>query len=201
MPETTPIRTTHLADAADALGCDMSAGGFGLRWAGGPEASVSGRAFTLAQRPIRSRADCDKPLRHPEVALSLAQPGDIIVMSVEGDTQGATWGEAHSLRAFNRGVAGVLLDGLTRDAGTLHHHRMPVLYRGTSPLRSAGRLYTASVNADARIGGTLVRNGDFVMLDGDGFVAIAAAEAEAVLARAREIADKEAARNSQLLAG
>jgi|GEM_PF-1160627 len=201
MMKSAVIRTTHLADAADALGLPFGAGGAGMIWAGGPEAGVSGRAFTVQQRALApgEAAGAEGP-SHRDVAERLAQSGDIIVIGVEGTTNGATWGEAHALRAFNRGVAGVLIDGNTRDAGTLAALAMPVFYRGISPLKSTGRLRTVSINGDVEIAGSTVRNGDFVALDADGFVVIPANDADVVLARAQQIADKEAERNVTLMA-
>jgi regulator of RNase E activity RraA len=198
-----PVRVTHLADAIDHLGLREGVGGAGLPvWLGRSGATVIGRAYTIQQRAI-APAPGDKPPtpRHSEVVSTLAAPGDLLVIAIDGDCVGATWGEAQTQRAVNRQVAGVLIDGCTRDLDALRALGHPILCRGASPFRSLGRLETVALGGEVQIAGVRVRHGDTIALDGDGFVCIAAEHTEAVMVRAQDIARAEEERDQRLRAG
>jgi regulator of RNase E activity RraA len=201
--ELTSVRVTHLADAIDQLGLreGVAAGSLPV-WLGRAGTTVIGKAYTLQQRAIASAPGNTPPMpRHGEVVSSLAAPGDVLVIAVDGVTSGATWGEAHTLRAINRQVAGVLIDGCTRDLDALRELGHPILCRGASPWRSVGRLETVALGGDVQVAGVAVRHGDTIALDGDGFVCMAPEHTEGVMARAREIAQAEQARDRRLRAG
>lgn len=83
--------------------------------------------------------------RQGESALSLASPGDILVIDAGKNNGVATWGEGHSLRAQINGLNGVVLHGATRDARILETGPLPIICRGTTPARSKGRFRTISV--------------------------------------------------------
>jgi len=159
------------------------------------EGFAIGTAFTVHQR-----ASGGGQLRHREVAESLSQAGDIIVIAAS-DTMGATWGEAHAMRAAARGVAGVLIDGFTRDTTFFAEAALgPVLCRGGSPFKSVGRLETLAIREPVQIMGQTVRHGDIIAMDADGFVAFAPDDADRILGKAAEIAQAEAQRNAELSA-
>ncbi len=200
------VRTTHLADAADALASDLglalpvAAGG--LRYVGPPGGTAMGPAFTLQQHAVATPPDQPAPpTRHGEAASTLASPGDVLVIAIAGAPDAATWGEAQTLRAKGRGLAGVLIDGCTRDIEAVQDEGLPMMVRGISPIRSARRMQTMSVGAEVAIAGVRIRPGDLVALDADGFVCIPARHVGAVLAKARAIATAEAARDRALRQG
>lgn len=184
----------QISDALDELGLPPNAGG-GYRMLGGA-GTAFGRAFTLRQEP----AQVGQPsvTRQGEAALTLAQPGDILIIDAGGLTDIATWGEGHTLRAMTNGLAGVVLHGATRDAAALATRSLPVLCRGTSPLRSKGRLHTACVQEVVTIGGVRIAPGDLVAIGPDGIAAVAARDEEAVIAKALEILAVETARDRDL---
>ena len=55
-----------------------------------------------------------------------------------GDQGSALWGELLSTAARAHGAAGVVLDGLTRDASRILEMDFPVFAAGFSPLDSRG---------------------------------------------------------------
>jgi regulator of RNase E activity RraA len=193
------LRSTHLSDAADELGLGLDIGAGGLLYLGPPGRTVMGQGFTVLQRAVTvAHSEATPSTRHCEAAANLVSPGDILVIGIEGATGAATWGEAHTLRAIRRGVAGVLIDGFTRDADALREMGFPALVRGASPLRSARRMETVALGDEVEVAGVTIRTGDLVALDADGFVCVPAGHVEAVLAQARTIAAREAARDRQL---
>lgn len=198
MSEST-FRVSHLADAADRLGCGLGAGASLSTWLGARGTMAIGKAFTIQQRAVVVPPGAVEPeLRHGEVVKSLANPGDLVVIDIDGDTSGATWGEAHTLRAIKRGLAGVLINGYTRDRDGLLARGFPVLCQGASPFRSTGRLETVAVACTVDFMGVDIRHGDIVAIDSDGFIRIRAEQAEAVIALAREIALREQERDRKI---
>lgn len=194
------LRTTHLSDAADELGLPTIGVG-GLLHLGPAGPTVMGRAYTVRQRAVTvAPGAATPPTRHGEAASSLAAPGDILVIGIDGPTGAATWGEAHTLRALRRGLAGVVIDGCTRDAGAIGGMALPLLVRGSSPVRSLRRMETVAVGTEVTIAGVTIRTGDLLAMDADGFVCVPAAHVAEVLAGARAIAAKEAERDAQLRA-
>lgn len=198
-PPDVAIRVSHLADAADQLGFGDTVGGSLPAWLGRPGTMAIGPAFTVQQRAVPyAEGDQAPQTRHGEVAASLVPAGSLIVIDVQGETAGATWGEAQTLRARNRGAVGVLINGCTRDLEGLRERGFPVLCRGASPLRSKGRMETVAIECDLHVMGVHIRHGDIVAIDADGFVRLHAEHVEAVLARAREIAHLERERDLKL---
>jgi regulator of RNase E activity RraA len=185
----------QISDAMDELGMPQNAGG-GYHLLGGKGGTVFGRAFTLRQ-------DVTEPgvpglVRQGEAALSLASPGDILVIDAGGNADIATWGEGHSLRAQINGLNGVVLHGATRDGEALATGSLPILCRGVSPLRSKGRLTTVSIGRPVTLAGVLINLGDLVALSVDGLVCVPMDRIVEVLAKALEIQVAEQKRDDQL---
>jgi len=57
----------------------------------------------------------------------------VLVVDGGGRTDIALWGEIMAVAALERGVAGLVVDGVVRDAGGLRTHAFPVFARGTTP--------------------------------------------------------------------
>lgn len=136
-----------------------------------------GVALTVKTRP----GDNLLPLK----AIELALPGDVIVIAGEGDTHYSVWGGIMSLMAVRQGVAGVVTDGLVRDAEQIQRAGLAVFSAGLTPVGPSkdGR---GQINLPVSCGGVVVAPGDIVRGDEDGVVIVPRHEAEAVLARARE---------------
>lgn len=183
----------QISDALDELGLPQNAGG-GFRMLG--KGTVFGRAFTLRQEEAAPGGP--SAVRQGEAALSLANPGDILVIDAQGRRDIVTWGEGHTLRAMIHGLAGVLLHGVTRDSEALAVRPMPVLCRGTSPLRSKGRMNTAAVGEVLDIGGVRIAPGDLVAMNADGIAAVRPEDEARVIAKALEILAFETARDKDL---
>src|SRR5207237_8378614 len=90
------------------------------------------------------------------------QAGCVLVATTNGDRASALWGELLSTACRARGVRGVVLDGLTRDAARITAMNYPVFASGFCPLDSKGRLDAISYNQPIRIGDLTVHPRDFV---------------------------------------
>jgi 4-hydroxy-4-methyl-2-oxoglutarate aldolase len=129
-------------------------------------------------------------------ALTLARPGDVIVIDAGGFLECGLWGDILTLAAIKAGVAGIVVDGAIRDADGIMAMRFPAFARGLS-IRAAQKSRTGVVNRPISCGGVLIEAGDIVIGDRDGVVAVASAHGQLVLAAAEQREAKE----NQLRAG
>lgn len=124
---------------------------------------VAGPALTVEVRPG------DNLMIH--AALSIAKPGDVIVVDGKGDQTCALIGEIMVSQAIAIGVAGMVLDAAIRDTVTLRAKGFPVWSFGCNPCGPTKRV-PGRVNHPISLGGITVNPGDLVVGDGDGVVVI-----------------------------
>jgi RraA family protein len=153
---------------------------------------LAGPAFTVKTAPG------DNLLVHK--ALDTAQKGDVIVVDAGGAVDQAIIGELMSARAEQRGIAGLVIWGAIRDSAELAAGTYPVYACGVSH-RGPYKDGPGEINVPIAIGGMVVNPGDIIVGDADGLIAVPLAEAEAVLASAKSILEKETASMQQILAG
>lgn len=146
-----------------------------------PSPAVSGTALTIT---LRAGTGGLGPLYE---ALSGDLAGRVVVLSAPHD-EVAVWGELLGTAATEAGAVAVAVDGAVRDVGAL---RLPLWARSTRTVGPAGALEVAAVGADVDIGGVTVRDGDVVLVDEEGIVALPATTAGAVIADALAYADAE----------
>ena len=154
--------------------------------------TVIGRAYTV-QCPPGDNLTVHK-------AMLEAQPGDVLVVSCGGYLHAGGFGELMATACQVKGIAGVVIDGACRDKNELIEMNFPTFVRATCPNGTVKE--TCGVTGTAVFcGGTLVRTGDIIIGDCDGVVVIPAADAEAVLerAKAKKVAEDEI--RQKLLAG
>ena len=144
-----------------------------------PGTRFAGRAFTVKTQPGFTRQTL--------AALDQAQRDDVLVIEAHGDMELAAWGGVAHWHADRKGIAAVVIDGVTRDLVEIRQTGCPLFARGQSPPivtfgpRSAGALQIPIV-----FGGVLVRPGDIVMGDDDGVVVVPIEKAEECLTLARK---------------
>ncbi|WP_117000311.1 RraA family protein [Desertimonas flava] len=137
-------------------------------------------------------------------AIAAASPGDVLVVATGDDrARWGYWGEIMSVAARERGLAGLVLEGGSRDHGELAHVGFPVW--------SLGRCITGTVKDPDRDGGALcgpirvgdvsVRPGDLIVADVDGVVVIERAGASDVIAAAARRRIDETRIIAELVAG
>lgn len=148
-----------------------------------PGFRLLGAAFTAAGFPG------DNLTGH--AAITLAQPGDILVYSVDGFTQGASFGDMMATLAANRGLGGILIDGAIRDAALLRTWDLPLFARGIS-LKSRGeKAQLGPLAAPLTVAGVQISPGDLIVGDDDGVIAIAYARLDDTIARLRQLQEEK----------
>jgi len=135
-------------------------------------------------------------------ALAVAQPGDVLVVSVAGHHEAGYWGEVMSTMARARKLGGLVIDGCVRDGGILEDFGFPVFARGLC-LRGTGKDFAARgwLGHPVLLGDVVVRAGDLIVGDTDGVVALPQAQLAAILQAAAERDAFEAAVMRRLRAG
>jgi regulator of RNase E activity RraA len=135
-----------------------------------PEARFVGVAVPVVI--VADSSEPELPYDGELTALDGLRPGDVPMFVVESGVRAASWGELFSCAAMGRGAAGVVVDGLVRDAAQIAALGFPTFARGLSPLDTFGRAVVTDIDVEAVVGGVDVAPGDLVVGDVDGIVAI-----------------------------
>jgi 4-hydroxy-4-methyl-2-oxoglutarate aldolase len=104
-------------------------------------------------------------------ALSIAAPGDIVVMNTQGNVANSGFGELIATSAKKIGIVAVIIDGTVRDADALEALRLPVYARGLCP-NGCNKDGAGEVGAIVACGGVAVRPGDVIVADRDGVTVV-----------------------------
>jgi 4-hydroxy-4-methyl-2-oxoglutarate aldolase len=135
-------------------------------------------------------------------ALSVADPGDVLVVTVGGHHEAGYWGEIMSTAARTKGLAGLVIDGCVRDAALLAEIGFPVFSRGLC-IRGTDKAFGSpgALNVPVMVGEVVVNAGDLVVGDIDGVVVVPHAQMGAVLAASAKREAQEAEILSRLRGG
>ncbi len=184
----------QISDAMEALDLRRSVVA-GFIMLAPPGSKIVGPAITLRQVPKNADEARETRLtRHQEVSRKIARRGDVVVVDNGGRLDTATWGEFHGRACKQNGVAGVVIDGATRDGPEIRASGFPTFVRGMTPVSSKWDLKTDSINEPVMLGPVQVNPGDIVFADETGIVIIPAARMAAVLGKAIAIRDAEEGR-------
>ena len=152
------------------------------------EKRVVGPAVTVLEGPTQEFV----PPQHALDLIDECDAGSVVVIAIDGEANVAVWGGLMTAGAFANGLAGAVLDGGMRDIAEISRdYDFPVIARAVSPGTTLGRFKTLASNVPVHCGGVEVNPGDIIVGDIDGVVVVPRASAEAVLAMAQEIDQRE----------
>jgi RraA family protein len=154
--------------------------------------ALCGVALTVRVRPG------DNLMIHK--ALTLAQPGDVLVVDGSGDISHALVGGLMRLAALARGIAGLVLDGAIRDVAEWAEGDLPVYARGFSHRRPS-KDGPGEINVPIACAGLAVAPGDLVLGDADGVIAVSPGRLSQLLVDVREKQAQEDEQQRHHLAG
>jgi 4-hydroxy-4-methyl-2-oxoglutarate aldolase len=171
-------------------------------------ADVAGRRGALNGRiqPLRPRMKVAGPAFTVEVrlmihaAISLAQPGDVLVIDGKGDLSSALMGTIMMTACKQLGIAGVVVDGAVRDTLEIDEMDYPVFCAGANP-NGPTKNVAGRIGHPVSVGGVTVHAGDFILGDADGVVAVERDKLAALIPLARKKVDDEAARIAAIRQG
>ena len=150
-----------------------------------PSMRVAGPAFTVEVRPG------DNLMIH--AAMSMAKPGDVLVVDGKGDQTCALMGAIMINACKQLGIAGVVLDAATRDSEEIVEMGFPMFSVGTNP-NGPTKFVPGRINWPVSVGGIAIAPGDLIVGDADGIVVIEREKAAAMLPLAQKKLDEETKR-------
>jgi len=157
-----------------------------------PGLRMAGPAFTIEVRPG------DNLMIH--AAMSMAKPGDILVVDGKGDRTCALMGSIMINACKKLELGGVILDAAVRDIEELRELGFPVYSVGTNP-NGPTKFVPGRINWPVSCGGAAINPGDLIVDDADGVVVVEREKAESLLdLAAKKVAD-ERARIADIVAG
>lgn len=159
-----------------------------------PDMRIAGPAFTV-HIPAGDNLRIHR-------ALYQAATGNVLVVSTSGGIEWGYWGDVLNTAAIEQQLGGLVIDGGVRDVAGLAAMAFPVFSNGIC-LNGTIKGYSATAWArqPIRIGEVVVRQGDLIVGDRDGVIALpAAVVAEALAGGARREAD-EADKIARIKAG
>lgn len=147
-----------------------------------PRAKLVGPALTVRTFPA------DNLMIHK--AVTLAKPGDVLVVNAGGYKDTAVFGDLLGFSCKVHGIAGVVIDGASRDAEGTASIGFPVFARAVLPM-GPFKDSPGAINMPLSCGGVAVRPGDIIVGDADGVVVVPVECAADVLSKAQAATTKE----------
>lgn len=149
-----------------------------------PGMKVCGPATTVTCHPVDNLMIT--------VAISMAKPGDVLVVAAGGDTEQGLFGEVLTTACMAKGIVGIVTDGGVRDGPAIHQRGFNAFCAGLS-IKGTSKETVGAVNHPVVVGGVLIRPGDLVSGDDDGVVIVRKEDIEEVcrVSAAREAKERE----------
>lgn len=122
-------------------------------------------------------------------AVDKAEAGQVLVIDA-GGVGPAVWGELATHGSIQRKLSGVVIDGATRDTPEIRRLKFPVFARLVMPTAGEPKGF-GEIGVPVLVGGVRVYNGDWIVGDDDGIVAIPQKKAAEIANRAMGVLELE----------
>ena len=133
-------------------------------------------------------------------ALHAARAGDVLMVATDAFAATAVTGDLVMGMARNRGIAGLVTDGMARDVAGILGVGLPVFCAGVTP-NSPARNGPGHAGLPVVMGGVSVEAGDVIVADNDGIVVVPQRMLGEVIARLPAIRAAEAELEAKVKAG
>jgi regulator of RNase E activity RraA len=150
-----------------------------------PAFRLAGRAFTVLFRPAGT------PPGTVGDYIDDVAPGSVIVLDNGGREDATIWGDILTEIAHRNGIAGTVIDGISRDVALALDLGYPIYSRGHWMRTGKDRVQVDAMQVSVNIGQARVAPGDLLRGDADGVLVIPQEHELRVLDAAEEIAAVE----------
>lgn len=133
-------------------------------------------------------------------AVSLAEPGDVVVVAGGGLDDVALAGEWVVRCCKRRALGGLVVDGAVRDLHEIRSLGVPVFAKGAVP-RGPHKNFGGRMDVTASVGNVPVNPGDIILGDEDGVVVVPLEIAEETLEASLKLLERERQWTLQIEAG
>jgi 4-hydroxy-4-methyl-2-oxoglutarate aldolase len=133
-------------------------------------------------------------------AMASVRTGEVLVLTMPEPRPVALLGELLATQAKARGAAAVLADASVRDVEELAELGLPIWARWVR-VRGAAKEAVGTIGDPVVVGGATIRQGDVLVLDGDGAAIVEAERLDDVLRAALQRERREADKRSRLAGG
>jgi regulator of RNase E activity RraA len=133
-------------------------------------------------------------------AMELAAPGDVVVVSTNGNVTSAVFGELMCHTAVAAKLEGIVVDGAIRDVEGITALGFPAFSRSVTP-GGCDKDGPGEINVAISCGNTVVMPGDIVVGDEDGVAVVPRADAPEVLKAVESLIEREAKRIAEIKGG
>ena len=164
-----------------------------------PALKVAGPVWTVSGHIDRTQSAHATLLGWTQL-LSKAPPGRVIVCQPHNH-EVALMGELSAETLKNKGVLGYVVDGGCRDVEFILKIGFPVFASFYTPSDIVGRWIPDRYGEPVTIGGVTIADGDYLLGDLDGVVAIPSAVAEEAIAKTEAVARTENQIRAAILGG
>lgn len=162
------ISTANVSDGLDRLGIKGCPLGIGPLWDACPK--IVGPAATLKLVPLGQAEE--SPVLGTLEAIKLAHPGDVLVIDQAGRMDVNSYGGVAGFTTRHLGLAGCVIDGVTRDIDEYKQLNLPVFGKGFITQSIRNRCACAGYAIEVQLGGVPVHPGDLIMADENGVCVI-----------------------------
>ena len=158
------LSTSNVSDGLDRAGIKGCPHGIGPLWDACPK--IVGPAATLKLVPLGQAEE--SPVLGTLEAIKRGRPGDVLVIDQGGSMDVNSYGGVAGFTTRHLGLAGCVMDGVTRDIDEFKQLNLPVFGRGFIQQSIRNRCACAGYAIEVQLGGVPVRPGDLIMADENG---------------------------------
>lgn len=123
-------------------------------------------------------------------ALTLAQPGDVLIVDARGHVSHCCGGGEMMVIAKRRGIAGMVVDGAYRDLSQIQEIDFPIFCKGVHP-STGPKSGPGEIGVPVSCGGVVVHPGDVIVGDEDGVCCVPRSHVDAVITKCAEVPIRE----------
>jgi 4-hydroxy-4-methyl-2-oxoglutarate aldolase len=190
------VSVPNVSDALDRLGLSGSTEGILPVYVC---SKIAGPAATLKYVPYGGAEE--STVLGTLKAIVHGGAGSVLVVDASENPLVNSLGGVAGATAKHNGLAGCVTDGLVRDVDEYKTYGLPVYSRGIAQQSVRGRSSCAGYGMPVKLGGVLVRPGDFILADENGTIVVPMEHITDVLAFAQKVKATEEKVIAQIRAG